>query len=53
MEGGSAITQQLAKVILKKPERSLYRKLREMIIALKLEWRYSKEEILGIYLNLA
>lgn len=53
MEGGSTITQQLAKIILKKPERSFYRKLREMIIAIKLEWRYSKEEILGIYLNLA
>jgi penicillin-binding protein 1A len=53
MEGGSTITQQLAKMILKTPERSFYRKIREMIIAFKLEWRYSKEEILGIYLNLA
>jgi len=53
MEGGSTITQQLAKMILKTPERSFYRKLREMIIAFRLEWRYSKEEILGLYLNLA
>lgn len=53
MEGGSTITQQLTKIILKTPERSFYRKLREMIITFRLEWRYSKEEILGLYLNLA
>jgi len=53
VEGGSTITQQLAKMIIKNPERSFSRKLREMIIALELEWKYSKEEILGTYLNLA
>ena len=53
VEGGSTITQQLAKMIMKNPERTFSRKLREMIIALQLEWKYSKDEILGAYLNLA
>ena len=53
VEGGSTITQQLAKMLIKNPERSYSRKLHEMIIAIKLEWKYSKEEILGAYLNLA
>jgi len=53
VEGGSTITQQLAKMLIKNPERSFSRKLHEMVIAIKLEWKYSKDEILGIYLNLA
>ena len=53
VEGGSTITQQLAKMLIKNPERSYSRKLHEMVIALKLEWKYSKDEILGAYLNLA
>lgn len=53
VEGGSTITQQLAKMLIKNPERSFSRKLHEMVIAIKLEWKYSKEEILGTYLNLA
>ena len=53
VEGGSTITQQLAKMLIKNPERSFSRKLHEMIIAIKLECKYSKEEILGVYLNLA
>ncbi len=53
VEGGSTITQQLAKMLIKNPERSFSRKLHEMIIAIKLEWKYSKEEILATYLNLA
>jgi penicillin-binding protein 1A len=40
-------------MLIKNPERSYSRKLHEMVIALKLEWKYSKEEILGAYLNLA
>jgi penicillin-binding protein 1A len=52
IEGGSTITQQLAKMLIKNPERSFSRKLHEMIIAIKLESKYSKEEILGTYLNL-
>ncbi|MFZ2198784.1 MAG: PBP1A family penicillin-binding protein, partial [Thermodesulfovibrionales bacterium] len=53
VEGGSTITQQLAKMLIKNPERSFSRKLHEMVIAIKLEWKYPKEEILGAYLNLA
>lgn len=53
VEGGSTITQQLAKMLIKNSERSFSRKLHEMIIAIKLEWKYSKEKILGTYLNLA
>ncbi len=53
VEGGSTITQQLAKMLIKNPERSFSRKLHEMVIAIELEWKYSKEEILGTYLNLA
>ncbi len=53
VEGGSTITQQLAKMLIKNPERSFSRKLHELVIAIKLEWKYSKEEILGTYLNLA
>ena len=53
VEGGSTITQQLAKMILRQPERSLSRKLREMLVTAQLEWNYTKDEILEMYLNLA
>jgi len=53
VEGGSTITQQLAKMTLKNKERSFSRKFREMIIAFWLEMKYSKDELLGLYLNLA
>jgi penicillin-binding protein 1A len=51
VEGGSTITQQLAKMVFLKSEKSIKRKLKEAIIAAKLEKRYTKEEILGMYLN--
>lgn len=51
VQGGSTITQQVAKNLFLTPERSLSRKVREMMLALRLEWRYSKEEILSIYFN--
>jgi penicillin-binding protein 2A len=50
-EGGSTITQQLAKNAFLTPEKSLLRKTEEVLIALNLEHRYSKEEILEMYLN--
>jgi penicillin-binding protein 1C len=53
VEGGSTITQQVAKLVLKSRDRSLRTKLRETVIALRLEHRYSKQEILALYLNLA
>lgn len=51
--GGSTITQQLARNLYDEVgvERSLWRKLKEMIVAIYLEYRYSKEEILTMYLN--
>ena len=53
--GGSTITQQTARLLLLDPQgqaqRSLRRKLREMVLALQLQARYSKDEILALYLN--
>lgn len=51
VQGGSTITQQLAKNVFLTPERSFHRKMQEALLALWLEARYSKEEILSIYLN--
>ncbi|MFZ5665322.1 MAG: transglycosylase domain-containing protein [Pseudomonadota bacterium] len=51
VQGGSTITQQLAKISFLTPERSLTRKLREMLIAFWLEAWLSKDEILGRYLS--
>jgi penicillin-binding protein 1A len=51
VQGGSTITQQLAKVLFLSPERSLGRKVREALLALRIERTYSKEEILGLYFN--
>ncbi len=49
--GGSTITQQLAKNLYLSPRRTLARKLKEAALALRLERRYGKEEILTLYLN--
>ena len=51
VQGGSTITQQLAKNLFLTSERTWARKLQEMILALWLERRLSKEEILARYLN--
>jgi len=51
VEGGSTITQQLAKVLFLTPDKSLDRKLKEAFLALELERRYSKDRILEMYLN--
>jgi len=51
LEGGSTLTQQLAKVLFLTPERSYTRKLKEMALALRIEQRYTKQEILSLYLN--
>jgi membrane peptidoglycan carboxypeptidase len=51
-QGGSTITQQYVKVaVLRNPERTISRKVREAILAIKLERRFSKRQILGFYLN--
>ncbi len=51
VQGGSTITQQLAKNLFLTPERSLTRKVHEAILSLWLEFRFSKEQIFSIYLN--
>ena len=50
-QGGSTITQQVAKSLLLSPEKSLSRKVREAILAFKMEKNLSKDEILYLYLN--
>ncbi|MFN8140610.1 MAG: PBP1A family penicillin-binding protein [Fimbriimonadales bacterium] len=50
-QGGSTITQQVAKRLLTSGERSWKRKLEDACLALQIEKRYSKEQILTIYLN--
>ena len=50
-QGGSTITQQLTKVMFLSPERSIARKVQEAMIAVWLEGRLSKDEILSLYLD--
>lgn len=50
-QGGSTITQQLVKNRLLSPERTLKRKVRELVLSLIVEGMYDKDEILGMYLN--
>jgi len=51
VQGGSTITQQLAKKAFLSDEKTLTRKIKELALAWKLEGRYSKDEILSLYLN--
>ncbi len=51
VEGGSTITQQLVKITLLNSKKKLIRKIREAILALKIEHRLTKEQILERYLN--
>src|SRR5918996_4844203 len=51
VEGGSTITQQLTKVLFLTPDKSMERKLKEAVLALELERRYTKDRILEMYLN--
>jgi penicillin-binding protein 1C len=53
VEGGSTITQQVAKLLRAKRDRGVVDKVREAVIAIRLERRYTKKEILALYLNLA
>jgi len=50
-EGASTLTQQLAKTLFLTPRKSLIRKLREAVLAMQLERRYTKDELLTLYLN--
>jgi membrane peptidoglycan carboxypeptidase len=51
VQGGSTLTQQLVKNVLLTPERSIFRKIREFILSVQIERKYSKDEILQMYLN--
>ncbi|MCA9369740.1 PBP1A family penicillin-binding protein [Candidatus Woesebacteria bacterium] len=51
IQGGSTLTQQLVKTRLLSTEKTYTRKLRELILALLVELKYSKQEILQMYLN--
>jgi len=51
VEGGSTITQQITKTMFLTPERTIFRKIREAILATRIEKNFSKDEILEIYLN--
>ena len=50
-EGGSTITQQLVKIQLLTPQKSVARKVQEMVLAIALEQRFSKDQILTMYMN--
>ncbi len=50
-QGGSTITQQLIKIQLLTPQKSILRKVQEAILAIAVEQRYSKDQILEMYLN--
>ncbi len=51
LQGGSTLTQQLVKNVLLTPQRTIPRKIKEFILAIQIENRYSKDEILQMYLN--
>ena len=51
LRGASTLTQQLAKLLFLTPERSIIRKIKEALTAVRIEQTYTKEEILEFYLN--
>lgn len=53
MAGASTITQQLSRTIYLTRERSIIRKIKEMMVAIRLTRKYSKEEIIEFYINTA
>ncbi len=53
VQGGSTITQQLAKMLFLKPEKTITRKIKEIVLSIQIEKEYTKDEILGFYLNQA
>lgn len=53
VQGGSTITQQLAKMLFLSPTKSFKRKIQEILLAVQLEYSFSKERILTLYLNRA
>jgi len=51
LQGGSTLTQQLVKTVLLTNERTVPRKIKEAILAIQIEQKYSKDQILQMYLN--
>ena len=51
LQGGSTVTQQLVKNVLLTPRRTIGRKIKEFVLAVQIEKKYSKDEILQMYLN--
>jgi penicillin-binding protein 1A len=51
LRGGSTITQQLAKNLFLTPEQSAKRKVQELLLSVWLEWKFSKKQILALYMN--
>ncbi len=51
VQGGSTITQQLIKNVFLSPERTFTRKIKEFVLAVNIEKKYSKDDILNFYLN--
>ncbi len=51
VQGGSTLTQQLAKNLFLTPDQNMRRKVQELMLAVWLELKFSKEEILALYLN--
>ena len=50
-QGGSTITQQLSKILLTSRKRNIYRKIKEAVIAVMMEFFYTKDKIMELYLN--
>jgi penicillin-binding protein 1A len=51
-EGASTITQQLSRMLMRTPERTFDRKIKELLVTWKIERQYSKQQILALYCNL-
>ncbi|MDH5747980.1 MAG: PBP1A family penicillin-binding protein [Rhodospirillales bacterium] len=51
VQGGSTITQQVAKNLFLTPQKTVKRKVQELLLAIWLEWKFSKDQILTVYLN--
>lgn len=51
VQGGSTLTQQLAKISLLTSERTMYRKIQEALLSIEIEKKFSKQQIISMYLN--